>query len=133
MPRVSDEVAALKLYEFVRDERSRMVEAVKRIDSLFQGEEISGTNFNKEFADFLGHLGNIKGHMTELNQAKADSDVTMIRLYRKTGLSILSKEEIRWRLDHILTLPIDTKSKLWKKISAQVMSHGFGAGASVER
>jgi hypothetical protein len=128
----SDEDVALRLFEYTRGEREKMLTARKNIDALLNGGRIQGTDYEKELSTFVGHLGNIKGLMPERYQRLSELKIKQVRLYEKIGGEGF-REAVGEDLDEILAYPIDYKSKLWKRISAQIMSHGFGAGASVER
>jgi len=130
---MSDEDAALRLFRYTSDERAEMTKAVKRIDSLLNHEEITGTNLDKEFSEFRSHLGNIKGLMPERYRLASERELIMIRLYSSHTYQLKARQEIRKRLDDILTYPIDYSSRYWKKISAHIIANGMGGGVSVER
>lgn len=128
MPQPSDELAALKLFEYVRDEREKMTRAVKNIISIYKDRETEGVHFDEEFAEFVGHFANIKGFLSKRDQAVSEPMLHLVRLYDVGAYEVMERQ-----LLDVLALPIDYKCRPWKKISAQVISHGFGAGASVER
>lgn len=106
-----------------------MTQAAKNIIGILNRENIEGTSFDREFAEFVGHFSNIKGFLSKHDQDLSEPKLALIRMYRRFG----AHERVKDELYEVLAFPIDYSHRPWKKFSAAIKALGYEAGIDLEK